>query len=693
MKNKGYRNIFALLLILFIPVIITGCSQFDTLKSTGSTTKYALTMNEIEYNFPDHDEYNNLPGINPEPADHFYEKDSTAYLEVYPTEEVLFYEWSGEDGRSVEYNNGQYIIYMNSSKSITPVFGLAPEDNKILIQGNVEINHNYPFSVLEDEDFYEIPTFSSTTASTDYFSSQSFNRSERKVEEVTELIISFEDFIGIEKINQILSELNFEKIGQIPELNSLIVKVPEMALEEAIEMAEEIQGIKYAEPNRKVQVLNDYNYNGFENHLSIPDDTQYKEQWHYPLIRLPQAWELIKNSSPEPVRIAVLDTGIDDKHEDLENHINEADGINVINHEDNDNVNDFYDDNGHGTHVAGTIGAINNNGTGVSGILQNIEIIPIKALDSSGQGSISDIVKGISYAAGLADSSISEKVDIINMSFGINSSSSSLEDVIKKAHENNVILVSASGNNPQFDEEKLVYPAAYQEVISVGSVSLNSNYTPERSDFSNYSNESSPKLDFVAPGNSLLSTSPGDRYETRIGTSMAAPHVAGLIGLMLSQEAVLSEQEIRERLARTSMKINDDSSYHDEETGYGLINAYWALNDVQEIKIILSEEGILENDDNSIKIRNDKIVEQKTIPLEDFYDTENYKFDFVFNGIEPGNYRLIGLIDVNNNSSDDDYIVIKPGDYFFSKIFNDIDLQPDEHYEFEVNLQEYNGNL
>jgi len=169
--------------------------------------------------------------------------------------------------------------------------------------------------------------------------------------------------------------------------------------------------------------------------------------------------------------------------------------------------------------------------------------------------------------------------------------------------------------------------------------------------------------------------------------------VAGLIGLMLSQEAVLSEQEIRERLARTSMKINDDSSYHDEETGYGLINAYWALNDVQEIKIILSEEGILENDDNSIKIRNDKIVEQKTIPLEDFYDTENYKFDFVFNGIEPGNYRLIGLIDVNNNSSDDDYIVIKPGDYFFSKIFNDIDLQPDEHYEFEVNLQEYNGNL
>ncbi|MFN2363155.1 MAG: S8 family serine peptidase, partial [Halarsenatibacteraceae bacterium] len=500
-------------------------------------------------------------------------------------------------------------------------------------------------------------------------------------------IIRFEDFIDSEKINEILAELNFEKIDQIPELNSILVKIPDIAVERAIDLSEEIQGIRYAEPNQKVQTLNAYNYNGFEDSLSIPDDPYYYEQWHYPLIRLPQAWASYNSSSSEPIRIAVLDTGIDGDHEDLENHIDENDGINVINHEDDSNSNDFYDDNGHGTHVAGTIGAINNNDTGVSGILQNIEIIPIKALDSKGNGFISDIVKGISYAAGLADSSISEKVDIINMSFGINSSSSSLEDVLEKAYQNNVILVSASGN----DGNDLLYPAAYPEVISVGSVSLNSNNTPERSDFSNYGSESSPELDFVAPGDNLLSSSPDDNYGTRTGTSMAAPHVAGLIGLMFSQEPELTDQEIRERLARTGMKINDDNSYHDDETGYGLINAYWALNDVQEIKVLLGKEGILKNDNNSTQIDKNKIITEKTIPLEEFYDLEEYNFDFIFNGIEPGNYRLIGLIDVNNNSSNDDYIIIEPGDYFSTEIL--LEFQPDEHYEFKIELQEYEGNL
>ncbi|MFW5994372.1 MAG: hypothetical protein ACOCQF_04430, partial [Halanaerobiaceae bacterium] len=203
MQNRVYKYISALVLTLFILILITGCSPFESFRSTGSTTKYSLTIDEIEYNFTDYDEYNNLPEVTPEPGSPLYEKDSTAYLEVHPTEEILFYEWSGEDGQDVEYDDGQYKIYMNSSKSITPVFGLAPEDGKALVQGNVEITHNFPFSVLEDEDFYEIPDSSSTTTSTDSFSSQSFDFDD---EEVQELIIRFDDFIDSEKINEILTE-------------------------------------------------------------------------------------------------------------------------------------------------------------------------------------------------------------------------------------------------------------------------------------------------------------------------------------------------------------------------------------------------------------------------------------------------------------------------------------------------------
>ncbi len=139
------------------------------------------------------------------------------------------------------------------------------------------------------------------------------------------------------------------------------------------------------------------------------------------------------------------------------------------------------------------------------------------------------------------------------------------------------------------------------------------------------------------------------------------------------------------------MKINDDSSYHDDKTGYGLINAYWALNDVQEIKIILGEKDILEDVDGSIKISNDKIVSEKTIPLKEFYKTDKNKYNFNFNGVEPEDYRLIGLIDVNKNSSDDDYIEIEPGDYFFSKTLSN--LQADEIYQDDIELKESNGSL
>ncbi len=680
MKNKNYKYVLMFILLLSVIFIVSGCSALDSLRTSDSVTEHSLKINEIEYNFYNHENYES-PGVEPEPGIYPYEDGSTAYLDVFPTEDIIFYEWAGEDGTEVEPDNGQYMIFMDSPKSITPVFGLAPEDGLALIQGNLKIEHNFPYSVLEDESFYDSSGPDSMQASAESLSSQSLDFED---EDINELIIRFEDFIGQERINEILAELGFNKIDQIPELNSILVKIPEVAIDKAIKLAEEVKGIRYAEPNQKVRALNDYNYGEFEDYLEIPNENQFSDQWHYPLIRLPQAWNIVDTNNI--IRVAVIDSGVDINHNNLEDNIDFENKYNFI-----DENQDLTDNSGHGTHVAGTIGADKLNTAGI--LYDNIRLLPLKALDINSNnetvGEISDLVKAILYSADLYENRENTKpVQIINLSLGIENSSSTLKDAIDTVVDDGIIIVASSGN----DGGNLLYPAKYNNVISVGSVSLDNNNSPKRTESLFESNFDSD-LDFVAPGVNVLSTLPGNEYDSMSGTSMAAPHVAGLIGLMLSQEPGLDLDDIRERLARTSMKINEDGKFDDDETGYGLINAYWALNDVKEIKVILGREDILKEEDGSIKVslNDNKVVAEKTILLnEGFYDKEDYKFDFSFNGIEPGDYRLIGLIDVSNSSTDNNYIKIEPGDYFFVE---DITVQADETHKKDIILKESNGKL
>ncbi|MBF8437743.1 S8 family serine peptidase [Halanaerobiaceae bacterium Z-7014] len=698
MQKKPDKFIFSLLIILLVPVIITGCSGLRSSSSSSSTTEYSLRINEIEYNFYDYNNYKDYekPNIKPDPGEiHKYESGTIVDLLIEPND-FLFLEWQGD---TVSDNS----ILMDSPKIITPIFGLAPEDNKALVQGNIEIKHNFPYSKLEDESFYSTSSSSSTTASAEKLFSQSFSEED---EDIKELIIRFDNFIDIEQINEILADLNFEKIDQIPELNSVLVKIPDIALDKAIDMAENIRGIRYAEPNQKVRALSNYNYNGFENYLDIPDDSYYPEQWHYPLIRLPQAWSYYNSTSNTPIRIAVLDSGIPydkDKdeiiHEDL-NHISTKNSIHFYEDDDveddeedskkyNHNIDDDYNVQGqigHGTHVTGTINAYTDNNTGVAGVSWKgtVEILPIKVLDDGGAGSDWTISKGLLYATGLTEEPNNPNpVNIINLSVGGSSPLSLTEDALKEIdrQNENVFIIASSGNR---GGSSLLYPAAYEQVISVGSVSLNSNNEPERSSFSNRGSD----LDFVAPGVDIYSTLPDNNYGKMDGTSMAAPHLTGLVGLMLSNG--VRPGDVENILERTSMKINDESMYRDDETGYGLINAYWALNNVQEIRVILGKDDILEDEGGSIKINrnHDKIAAEKTIPLKEFYEMDKNKFNYLFNGIDPGDYILIGLIDVNNDHSTDTEIKIEPGDYFFTE---SLSLQADKHYEYKIELEEYDG--
>ncbi|MCE4051385.1 MULTISPECIES: S8 family peptidase [Bacillaceae] len=229
-------------------------------------------------------------------------------------------------------------------------------------------------------------------------------------------------------------------------------------------------------------------------------------------IQAPALWNKSKGKG---IKVAILDTGCDTTHPDLQERI-----IGGYNFTDDDNSNpDIYSDyNGHGTHVAGTIGAVENN-DGVAGAAPQVSLLIVKVLNGQGSGQYDWITNGIHYA-------IEQNVDIISMSLGGPDDVQALHDAVKRAVDNQILVVCAAGNEGDGREttEELAYPAAYNEVISVGSV----DFTRNSSEFSNSNRE----VDLAAPGENILSTYPGGQYARLSGTSMAAPHVSGGLALI-----------------------------------------------------------------------------------------------------------------------------------------------------------------
>jgi subtilisin family serine protease len=214
----------------------------------------------------------------------------------------------------------------------------------------------------------------------------------------------------------------------------------------------------------------------------------------------------------EGTKVAVIDTGIDYTHPDL--IANYKGGKDFVNKDDLP-----MDDNGHGTHVAGIIAACNNNDIGVVGVAPNASLYAVKVLDATGSGYYSDIIAGIEWCIG--------KVDIANMSLGGTYDSPSLHAACDTAAEH-ILLVAAAGNsgNRAGRGDNVNYPARYDTVIAVAATDSSDN----RASFSS----TGPPLDIAAPGVSIYSTYKGGGYATMSGTSMAAPHVAGTLALLLS---------------------------------------------------------------------------------------------------------------------------------------------------------------
>jgi serine protease len=326
------------------------------------------------------------------------------------------------------------------------------------------------------------------------------------------------------------------------------------------------------EPNYKVKAAN----------LGV-NDIFSPLQWNLMSIGLPDAWNA---STGIGSRVAVIDSGIDSTHIDIQSNVSMSEGydfVSATNNGDGDgrdtDPTDVIGSSYHGTLVSGVIAASTNNAEGIAGVAYDATIIPLRALGSSGSGSSYDIADAILYAAGLSNSTglvLSPRADVINLSLGLSSDSFVIRDAVRAASARGVIVVAAAGND---SSSTPFYPAAYDEVIGVGSI----NHERARSGFSNYG----VNIDLMAPGGTN-STSPlfdgiddgiigplnANQYAELIGTSFATPHVVATAALMKQLRPDLDASLFRYLLEQGSLTDARDNEFF---YGKGIINAAKAV--------------------------------------------------------------------------------------------------------------------
>ncbi|ALL00667.1 Subtilisin-like serine protease [Pyrodictium delaneyi] len=369
----------------------------------------------------------------------------------------------------------------------------------------------------------------------------------------------------------------FKILRELDAFNAIVVEVKGVSPGDAVEKARKgfeqhakVRGIgiRYVEPDRKLYAFA----------LSDSPDIQ----WDIFMVNAPTVWDTYYPYVGDyalgyGVQVAVLDTGIDYTHPELYGKVvwcvNTADYPWIV-----VSSNPWYcrDVNGHGTHVAGTIAAALD-GTGVAGVAPAVTLYAIKVLSNSGSGYISDIAYGIYYAVAGPDGVVGtwDDAEVLSMSLGGPTDDPLLSDATYWAYQNGAIIVAAAGNEGDGDPttDEVAYPAKYPWVIAVAAVDANG-------DSPTWSSEG-PEVDVAAPGVDILSTYPRGDYAVLSGTSMATPHVSGVVALIqalriASGKAPLTFEEVYDALTTTAIDLGPAG--FDNFTGYGLVDAYAAVN-------------------------------------------------------------------------------------------------------------------
>lgn len=382
------------------------------------------------------------------------------------------------------------------------------------------------------------------------------------------LLVRLPDEVAPEQAAAYLAALGLEALAPIPRIHVWRARpLPGQSVSLQTLRANLADAVLWVEQDGSVHALD-----------MTPNDAYYaSQQWNLPLIGLEQAWHWSQGGQ---VTIAILDSGIDLAHPDLQARLWVNPGEVPGNDQDDDGngyLDDTYgwdyvgddpwpqDEYGHGTHVAGIAGAHTDNGLGVAGVGWDVRLMAVRVLNASGNGAWSSVAEGLIYAA-------DNGASIINLSLGGDLYTQTVADAVAYARSQGCLIVAAAGNHVG----PIQYPARLEGVMAVAATGIADEPYPSWS--------SGPQMDVAAPGYEQIvggvtlgvySTYLGGTYGLMYGTSMATPHVSGLAALLWAYDPALTEAEISEIITGTARDVYDPG--WDERTGWGRIDAQAAL--------------------------------------------------------------------------------------------------------------------
>lgn len=411
-----------------------------------------------------------------------------------------------------------------------------------------------------------------------------------------EVMVKFRSDFTIDDINAIAAQKNdriFDKIEAVKGL-AIIDDLDNMDPETVARNYAELGDIvEWAEPNFRIELSDP---SAFRREAAYqddpaggPNDPQFGDQWALANlgqqggkkdadIKALDAWKTTTGS--EDVVVAVLDTGVDLNHADLSGNMwFRPANLSPYNDPQLGRMNDIYgfdgtsdlpdpmDDNGHGTHCAGIIGAVGDNGEGIAGVNWRVKIMPLKFLGRNGSGNASDAIAAINYAIERKSSGVN--IRVISASWGSMRRSKALEATIRAAGEAGILFVAAAGNDGSDNDRRPHYPSNYElpNVISVAALDRNDT-------LASFSNFGAKTVHIAAPGKDILSTWIGNDYREASGTSMATPFVSGVAALIVANEPNITVAELRSRLLNSVDKL---TSLDGKVASGGRLNAAKAM--------------------------------------------------------------------------------------------------------------------